>query len=288
MSNENYSEVVEDVTDVSKTEDGTNEETFSKSDIIMPTKHEMEHPQKITEMTQSEPVTNDMASETESAIRDENLDERHENAADNGEKQDEPKEEKPSEAPLKTPSNPAMQIRKLPHKPAPPRSTFPAKDDQTDNQTMIQSAMQKAVQTATNVAQKFSGNRFQKAKSVGVKRSGSRSGAWISVINADNGNKRMSLGNKLMSKLSNPEQIQIQFSDNEIAISEFFSSEDSSFNIKSGSKGNQKIIYCAGLIDEITERFKLDFTGISSISYFDEDVFVDEDQCKPVVIIRVK
>jgi hypothetical protein len=98
----------------------------------------------------------------------------------------------------------------------------------------------------------------------------------------------MSLGNKLMTQLNNPMQLQIYYSDCEIAFCEFFSDEGSNFSIRSGSKGNRNILYNAGLIDEITEWFDLDFNGISSISFFDENVTVDNSQDKPVVIIRVK
>lgn len=289
MLNENNDEVV-DAMDVSELEEENTEEKSAEPTLKMPIKQKKVIPQKLSEETKSQPVPvdSDTIEEDESEMLDENSDEDIENAADEGEQQDESEEVKTSENPVKTSPNPALKKRTPPPKPAPLRSISPARNIQNDNHAKTQTAMQKTVQSAKQVVQKFSGDRFQSVKTVSVSRRSSRTGAWLSVVNAVNGNKRISLGNELMMNLNNPEQVQIRYSDEEIAISEFFADEDSCFNIRLGSKGNQKIIYSAGLIDEITERFDLDFTGISCISFYKEDATVDNDYDNPVVVIRIK
>ena len=105
----------------------------------------------------------------------------------------------------------------------------------------------------------------------------------LSIIKAKTGN-RITLGKSLLDELNNPEKIQISFAEDSVIIAEKLPNNDSSFNVKlTGTKG---IVYSAGLVREISELFKLDFSDKTSITFSEVEYVLNEDY--PVAIIKIK
>lgn len=105
----------------------------------------------------------------------------------------------------------------------------------------------------------------------------------MSVINSKN-SRRITLDKDLMSELSNPEMISISFSDDSIAIAEKLPNNDNLLKVrKSGGKG---VIYSAGLVSEITNKYMLDFSNRTSITF--SDVEYIQLNGFTIAIIKVK
>lgn len=108
---------------------------------------------------------------------------------------------------------------------------------------------------------------FQPASSVTTSRSSLQAGV-MSVINSNCG-KRVTLSKDLMDKLNNPTMVSISFSEEGIAIGETLPNNNSRLNVKlSGKKG---VIYSAGIVSEITDKFSLDFNNRTSITFSEVD-----------------
>lgn len=105
----------------------------------------------------------------------------------------------------------------------------------------------------------------------------------MSVINSKN-SRRITLDKDLMSELSNPEMISISFSDDSIAIAEKLPNNDNLLKVrKSGGKG---VIYSVGLVSEITNKYMLDFSNRTSITF--SDVEYIQLNGFTIAIIKVK
>jgi len=88
----------------------------------------------------------------------------------------------------------------------------------------------------------------------------------LSVVQSDNG-KRVALSKELLEQLGNPNTIQIGLSDNQMVIAENLGDDFTSYPLsKSGAK---KIIYRSELVKQITERYNLDFSKRTSITFHD-------------------
>ncbi|WJQ81021.1 hypothetical protein [Brevibacillus brevis] len=91
-----------------------------------------------------------------------------------------------------------------------------------------------------------------------------RQSGVISVVNSKNG-VRVALSKELIERLSHPKTIQIGFSDHLIAISENLGDRYTSYTMqKSGSKS---IIYRSKLVKQITEKYRLDFSNRTSVTF---------------------
>ncbi|MCM3116314.1 hypothetical protein M3610_13495 [Neobacillus sp. MER 74] len=108
-------------------------------------------------------------------------------------------------------------------------------------------------------------NSFSSSKSNGINSRYVGAGV-ITIINSERNGKRIILSKELMEELLEPELVQIAFSSNEIAIGEEIPNNDHHFNVrKNGAKG---VIYSAGLIQEITGLFNLDFSNKVSVTFY--------------------
>lgn len=85
----------------------------------------------------------------------------------------------------------------------------------------------------------------------------------ISIINSRCG-KRVELNQQIVSELNEPEMVQILFDEQHLIL---VSAEQDGFLLK--SKGTKRILYSAGLVQEITNKFVLDFSNRSCISFGD-------------------
>ena len=104
----------------------------------------------------------------------------------------------------------------------------------------------------------------------------------MSIVNAKTG-KRIIVSREVMEKLNNPERVVMSFAVNKIAIGEQLPNNDNYINIKVlKSKG---VIYSAGIVKEITDLYKLDFSNKTSITFFDVEYVKYEDNVVAIITV---
>ena len=85
------------------------------------------------------------------------------------------------------------------------------------------------------------------------------------IINTEKSGKRIVFSNNVMEELGNPPKILISCSDNAIAVGERLPDNQNFLSIKySKTKGT---IYSAGIVNELTEMYQLDFSNRTSITF---------------------
>jgi len=113
---------------------------------------------------------------------------------------------------------------------------------------------------------------FQPSATQIVSRGNLKLGA-MTVVNSKCG-KRITISKEVMNKLNNTSNIAISFSDERIAVGEYLPNNNNQITLKMvGKKG---VIYSAGLVTEITEKYQLDFTNRTSITFSEIDYIEDE------------
>lgn len=123
---------------------------------------------------------------------------------------------------------------------------------------------------------------FQPAISKTTNRSNLKAGV-MSLVNSDCG-KRVTLSKDLMNKLNNPTKVAISFSEEYIAVGETLPNNNNELTIKlSGKKG---VIYSAGIVSEITNKYGLDFNNRTSITFYEVD-YIEVNE-STIAIINVK
>lgn len=122
---------------------------------------------------------------------------------------------------------------------------------------------------------------FKPSESKTINKCSAEAGA-MSVINSKTG-KRIIVSREIMEKLNNPERIVMSFSGDRIAIGEQLPNNDNYINIKVlKSKG---VIYSAGIVKEITDIYKLDFSNKTSITFFDVEYVKYEDNVVAIITV---
>ncbi|MDC0765259.1 hypothetical protein POF51_31575 [Brevibacillus sp. AG] len=86
----------------------------------------------------------------------------------------------------------------------------------------------------------------------------------MSVVNSKNG-VRVALSKELIERLGHPKTIQIGFSDHLIAISENLGDRYTSYTMQ--KSGPKSIIYRSKLVKQITEKYRLDFSNRTSVTF---------------------
>ena len=130
--------------------------------------------------------------------------------------------------------------------------------------------------------QEYNLEKFIASTSKTISKTSTEAGV-MSVINSKN-SRRITLDKDVMSELSNPEMISISFSDDSMAIAEKLPNNDNLLKVrKSGGKG---VIYSAGLVSEITNKYMLDFSNRTSITF--SDVEYIQLNGFTIAIIKVK
>ena len=104
----------------------------------------------------------------------------------------------------------------------------------------------------------------------------------ISLINTKSG-KRLIMAKLLSSNLNNPSKVVIGLSKNKLAIGEKLPANENYFTVKD-YKG-KRVIYSADLVKEISEKFKLDFSNRTTITF--EEVEYREYEDTTVAIITI-
>lgn len=123
---------------------------------------------------------------------------------------------------------------------------------------------------------------FQPASSTTVSRSNLKEGI-MSVVNSNCG-KRVALSKDLMDKLNNPSKVAMSFSEESIAIGITLPNNNNQLTIKpSGKKG---VIYSAGIVSEITEKYGLDFNKRTSITFSEVDYIEVNGSTIAVIIVK--
>lgn len=121
--------------------------------------------------------------------------------------------------------------------------------------------------------------RFQPASSKTTIRSNSIAGV-MSVVNSNCG-KRVTLSKDLMDKLNNPNKVTMSFSQESIAIGVTLPNNNNQLTIKlSGKKG---VIYSSGIVSEITDKYGLDFSNRTSVT-FSEVEYIENEGCTIAII----
>jgi len=126
-------------------------------------------------------------------------------------------------------------------------------------------------------------NDFVPATSPSVSR-GSNEPGPMSLVNSAKNGKRLTLHRSVMEALGNPKTLQVALGSDKIAVGERLHGDEQSYNLKRGK--NRGIIYAAGLVREITERYGLDFSGRTSITF--REVEYHRAGGHPVAVIKVR
>jgi hypothetical protein len=108
---------------------------------------------------------------------------------------------------------------------------------------------------------------FQPALSKTTSRSNSRAGV-MSVVNSNCG-KRVMLSKELMDRLNNPSKISMSFSEEYIAVGATLPNNNNQLTIKLREK--KGVIYSVGIVSEITDKYGLDFSNRTSITFSEVD-----------------
>lgn len=112
---------------------------------------------------------------------------------------------------------------------------------------------------------------------------GNNSKLSLSIVNSNNG-KRIMFSKGLLEELNNPTKIEFMISseDGALIVGENLRATNS-YNF---SKGNEKIVYCGGIINSLTDIFNLDYKGRTSLSF--SEIEIDSYMDSPVAIIAMK
>lgn len=105
----------------------------------------------------------------------------------------------------------------------------------------------------------------------------------MSLINSKNG-RRISLSKDVMNELNNAEELSISFSDDSIAVAERLPNNDNS--LKVNRSGNKGVIYSAGLVSEITDKYGLDFSNRTSITFTEVNYVKSNGYTVAIIKIR--
>ena len=105
----------------------------------------------------------------------------------------------------------------------------------------------------------------------------------MSIINSKTG-KRIIVSREIMEKLNKPERVVMSFAVDKIAIGEQLPNNDNYINIKVlKSKG---VIYSAGIVKEITDLYKLDFSNKTSITFLDVEYVKYEENVVAIITVE--
>ena len=134
------------------------------------------------------------------------------------------------------------------------------------NQEIVEETIEETIEKIEEVIQEQQYNlenfKASKSKQKSVIRSNQ---GVVTIINTEKNGKRIVFLKDVMDKLGNPPKILISCSDNAIAVGERLPDNQNFLSIKySKTKGT---IYSAGIVNELTEMYQLDFSNKTSITF---------------------
>ena len=95
--------------------------------------------------------------------------------------------------------------------------------------------------------------------------------------------KRLAISDKVLVKIGKPETVQVKLSPDSIAFSGYIDPDSPNFELK--KSGAKMMIYSSSLVEEIIERFSLDFESKTCLTFGDVTFAVKNGY--PVAIIKV-
>ena len=104
------------------------------------------------------------------------------------------------------------------------------------------------------------------------------------IVNTLENGKRIKLSSSLVEALGNPETVQMNALENNLKIGKSLKNCSVDFKLS-----RQDTIYSSGLVEEITDFFKLDFSDRTSMSFDEVKIKTRHvgDEEIPYVVIRV-
>lgn len=106
----------------------------------------------------------------------------------------------------------------------------------------------------------------------------------ISIIATERNGKRITLSHKINMHLNHPESVQIALSNEEMMIGENLPSIQGDYLLK--PSGNKTVLYSSPLVEECIERYDLDYTDKTSITFYEAEYGMSSSG--PFVSIKVK
>ena len=105
----------------------------------------------------------------------------------------------------------------------------------------------------------------------------------FTLVKAKTGNRAV-INKEASEYLQNPSTLQFSYNEDSLIIGTKLPNNNNNFNVK--AYNNRLIIYSVPLVREIAERFKLDFSNRTSMT-FDEAEYTSYES-SPVLIIKIK
>lgn len=104
----------------------------------------------------------------------------------------------------------------------------------------------------------------------------------VTVINSERNGKRIEICNSVMTALGNPPTLNVGFIEGTMVMGESLPNCNNDYTLR--QQGKKAVIYNAGLVQEVTEHFNLDFSNgrvSRTLPYVD---YMDTDVCKVAII----
>ena len=130
--------------------------------------------------------------------------------------------------------------------------------------------------------EKFNSSEFNIVSAKPYSNNKSKSGV-ATLINSENGGRRLTTSRDLTERIGNPEAVTIAFDKSKIAISAIQLNSENSFKL--GRIGKKGVIYAADLVKKITEEYNLDYTRGVSITFHEVEYKVDGDKIVAIITI---
>ncbi|CAI3246752.1 Amidophosphoribosyltransferase [Clostridium neonatale] len=105
----------------------------------------------------------------------------------------------------------------------------------------------------------------------------------FTLVKAKTGNRAV-INKEASEYLQNPSTLQFSYNEDSLIIGTKLPNNNNNFNVK--AYNNRLIIYSVPLVREIAERFKLDFSNRTSMTFDEAEYTSYEDS--PVLIIKIK
>lgn len=124
---------------------------------------------------------------------------------------------------------------------------------------------------------------FQPSQSKSISRNISKPGV-LSIVNPKNNTRVIILSKALMEGINNPKEVQVALGSTGIALAERLPNCASGHKI--GKNGKRDVIYCAPLIQEIADKYALDYSDRSCLTF--HEVEYKSINGYPVAIIKIQ
>ncbi|MEK4712032.1 hypothetical protein [Sporosarcina sp. FSL K6-5500] len=106
----------------------------------------------------------------------------------------------------------------------------------------------------------------------------------ISIVATEKSGKRITLSHKINRHLDHPGSVQIALSDDKMIIAETLNSIMGKYHLK--ASGNKAVIYSTPLVEECIERYNLDYTNKTTITFYEAEYGISTSG--PFVSIKMK